>query len=261
MRLYFSGISGREELRWIIKSKTKHWLIDWVDLKKILNYSSCKTIQKQWKAIIPDDVSIIIDSGAYKFFKKGKSFPLTEYLDFLNSIPLSRVHKVIMPDVIGDFEATWNNYLEVKNLPFPWIPVWGWGDSHERLAVYLDSFEVVGIGGLVKLMRLHKSEDKDEKRLAEETCEKLIFLTEQYPNRFHIFGTNWLKALQQFTYAYSCDTSKAWDGARYGSIIFKHTINQNMCIAPARVIPEYKHLTRGQLCVKSVCNLDAFFNQ
>ena len=81
--------------------------------------------------------------------------------------------------------------------------MWHWNDKQKTLEKYLDEAEVVGIGGLVTRMRA-----KDERMLKD--LEKLCL---KYPNRFHVFGMNWLKTIEILRgVVASADTSKFLDG-------------------------------------------------
>jgi hypothetical protein len=132
------------------------------------------------------------------------------------------------------------------------VPTWHWGDDRELLEQYLTESWLVGIGGLVPLMR-----QKDETMLAELTA-----LCERQLGRFHIFGCNWVKAIEQLTgLAASLDSSKWLDGGRYGSIIFKHTRNGHLQAAPARYIPQYQHLDRRGRCVASARNIELYVRE
>src|SRR5262245_3812162 len=120
MRLYFSGVAGASEFRMLESAGVEHLLVDPFDFKHIK----------------PGRAHIVLDSGAYRSYKRGVELDL---------------------DVIGDARASQENWerlrrLEIEDDP-PFIPVFQWGSDRGDLARYLDEAPVVGIGGLVTLMR------------------------------------------------------------------------------------------------------------
>lgn len=247
MKLYFSGISDKDAIAMLQSANTSHWLIDQFDLVRL-------------QESIPKDVELVLDCGAYKLWKQEKRICVGAYLKTINYFLKKgfKFSKIVAPDVFGDFEATWDNWERVKHLPHPWMPVWGWGNSYETLLKCLDEAPVVGIGGLVPLMR----EGQWKKTpAAHRMLEELVSLCEEFPNRLHIFGINWLKAIEQCQLAASGDTSKAWDGARYAHIIFQNTKTGRLQQCKSDLIPEYAHLYRPERCIESAKTLNNYCNK
>ena len=196
--------------------------------------------------------SVALDSGAYRLFKarqKGNGKKVKQLEECLAypwyaKIAGSRVFDfVVSLDVISDPAKTFNNWFSIPHAEgIQWVPVWHWGSDQHYLETYLKQAQVIGIGGLVGLMR-----EKDQEML-----DQVIELCERHPDRFHIFGINWLKAIETLRdLIYSGDTSKWLDGGRYASIIFKHTRNGHLQQAPARVLPWAKGWDRRQRCVEN----------
>ncbi|MBN1658001.1 MAG: hypothetical protein JXA93_06340, partial [Anaerolineae bacterium] len=140
----------------------------------------------------------IRDSGAYAMHRAGVPDYGERVAEFHRDVVKDmREHDfecVIALDVFGDHERTRLNYVELSqrlarmwSIAIPYTPVWHWGAPVEYLEAYLDHAEVVGIGGLVTLMR-----EKDERML-----DGLVELCWQHPGRFHIFGCNWPKAITE----------------------------------------------------------------
>jgi hypothetical protein len=233
MNLYFSGIAGHSEYSLLEAAGIRHLLVDQFDLKHV----------RAGRA------HLALDSGAYRAFKKGLNLDLEEYLTFArNHGPFDFA---VSLDKIGDPQASRENWERLQRLKSaddpPFIPVFQWRGERDDLKRYLDEASVVGIGGLVTLMR-----EKDMEML-----EQLGELCSVYPNRFHIFGINFLKAIDKLkTLVISGDTSKWLDGGRYGHLIFTNTKNGRLSQAPARALK--LDLNREERCIKSARNLEDY---
>lgn len=217
MRLYFSGLSGLQEVEMLREAGIDCVLVDQVDIPRAEGFRR-----------------VALDSGAYRVWKKGGMLDVNAYLKLVERLA-DRIDFAIAPDVIGDPEATKRNWLRVQHCRKV-VPVWQWGAPREHLEEYLSERELVCIGGLVPLMRA-----KDERMLAE-----LEVLCREFPGRFHILGINWLKAIERLRgLAASGDTSKWLDGGRYGHVIFVHSRTGHLQQAPAKVMG-LAHLDRRE---------------
>lgn len=169
-------------------------------------------------------LKVALDSNAYYHFRYGGTLDVIRYMEVAVS---GNYAWISAPDVIGDPEATYQNWLMARrwlkqnfeSYPVRMIPVWGWETPRKFLKHYLKHSWIVGIGGLVILMRQGKSENSEERAIAYRMLRQLKTLCQQYPQRFHIYGCNWTVALNHLRHlAHSADSSLAWDGARYGLI-------------------------------------------
>lgn len=240
MKLWFSGVKSQRERAMLETAGVELVLADQFDYKNVADWPG----------------KVAIDSGAYRFYKKGGTLDIPAYLTFLDELE-REVEFAIAPDVFGDHDASDANWQEVKRLvgtcpPCKIIPVWHWkpGDPRlELLKAYLDESDIVAIGGLVPSMRA-----KDEDML-----KALAALCVTYSDRFHLLGANWLRALELLSpYAASADTSKFMDGARYGHLIFQHSGNHRLTQCPAKALNST--LDRVGRCVLSARNMNKFFN-
>jgi hypothetical protein len=154
--------------------------------------------------------------------------------------------------VIGGSEEenleNWNRFR--RRVP-ECVPVWHWGETTDLLRHYLsETHGLVGVGALVPLMR-----EKNEKMLTD-----LESLCDQYGSRLHLFGANWLKAINILIgKVASIDTSKNLDGARYGHLIFIHTKTGKLQQAPAKVLGR-GDLDRAGRCIESAKAIDLYCN-
>lgn len=231
MKLYFSGLGGAEEAAALREAGIQAVLADPRDLPRALAFPR-----------------VVLDSGAYRAWKKGGAVDPDAYLELVKSLG-GRIEFAVAPDVIGDPEATYRNWLRVRRHPKV-VPVWQWGAPRERLEEHLAERELVCVGGLVPLMRA-----RDEKMLAE-----LEALCREFPGRLHVLGINWLKAIERLRgLAASGDTSKWLDGGRYGHVIFVHARTGHLHQAPARVLGlgRLGRRERNVLCAKNLAEFCA----
>ncbi|MGZ4865096.1 MAG: hypothetical protein ACXV39_10755 [Halobacteriota archaeon] len=231
---YFSGVSGKAEASILINNGVKHFLLDYIDFHKL-------------KDTLPADAEIIIDSAAYKVFKGSLQEINIDAL--METAKDKRVKWVVAPDVIGDEQATLENWNRVKHRKdVPWLPVWGSYSSEDLLESYLAEFEHVGIGALVDRLRMgYAGEFKDNKEAKKEAEQFLKYLTglcQKYLNRFHLFGVCWtLEPL-----CYSMDSSK-WitTAKKRKEILFKHATSGDIRNAPVSIARRFKEFANDDL--------------
>lgn len=239
MHLYFSGIASKQELGFLQEAQIENLLFDPLDFNKL--FDNISDYKKKYLNINGLNTRIMLDSGAYREFKGKFSIEIDEYKNLAKNHDFDlRVAK----DVIGDPKQTfdnWKNHFSPAKTSTPYMPVWEYGAPEEYLKAYLDDSPIVGIGGLVPKMR-----EKDNQMLKD-----LKKLCKQYPGRFHLFGCNWLKAVNHLRdFLYSGDTSKFLDGGRYGHVIFTHAKHGTLSQAPAKFLG-LQDLTRADRCIKS----------
>lgn len=233
MDFYFSGIASKSEVEMLRLAGVKRVLVDPV----------------QFPLVAGSGFDLALDSGAYRA-SKGTAWYREDYQAFLYKHgSLATFDFLTSFDVIGNARQSLENYDHLKSQGFEVVPVWHWGEDSFYLDVYVDESEVVGIGGLVHHMR-----EKDEQAL-----EQLYVLCCNYPNRFHLFGLAWPKAIEVLNdVARSADSSVWLRGARYGYAIFEHEGHGHLTQAPARFIPKYKGLNREQRCAMNARNIQTF---
>jgi hypothetical protein len=139
MQIYFSGINSTGDYRIVEQAGVSHLLVDQFDLKYVENWTG----------------HLALDCGAYKSYKKGFKVDIKSYEQLIDSRSFDFAVAV---DIIGDPELTRKIWIEMSNQgKRVWttqlIPVWQYGSDLSLLKMYLDEFYLVGIGGLVPLMR------------------------------------------------------------------------------------------------------------
>jgi len=214
----------------LVEAGIKHILVDPSDLRY------CPT----WEYLA-------LDCGSYRIFKRGGTLDIPAFLETASSRPFDFV---LAPDRVKNpvlSHLLWEQTKRLYKGESPLLPVWQYSPNPYFLQKYLGETQLVAIGGLVPLMR-----EKDEEMLR-----RVIQLCEAYPNRLHILGCNWLKAIERLNdTAYSFDSSKWLDSARYGHLIFTNTRTKRLSACKQTLLG--LNLTRQELCIQSAKNLEAF---
>ncbi|HEX9370786.1 MAG TPA: hypothetical protein VF897_07255 [Roseiflexaceae bacterium] len=233
MELYFSGIGGTQEAAFLRAAGVRHVLADVVDWHRITAWSGKR----------------ILDSGAYRAFKDSIILPsIPAYIAMAHQ---SEADWFLQQDVVGDQETTYANWLQMRH-ELRCLPVWQWGADRSYLVQLPDEVRdrPIAVGGLARHMHAH-----DEAMLAE-----LVGLCSAYPDRFHILGAGWIKAIEALRWlALSCDTSKFMTGGRNGMVVFVNE-SARLVEAPFRALPWAADWDRARRCVESARALDQFCN-
>ena len=248
MQFYFSGVSSAAERSILEAAGVTHILVD--------PYQA--PIVAGWLG------DVALDSGAYARFK-GKRNPLTD--EERQRVEVLRAWSFrVCDDTIGDPAATLAAWERQRGEPGI-IPVWAWGAPVEHLARYLGESQIVGIGGLVPLMRAATQLDPAGLAMLDE----LEALCYQHPGRFHIFGINNLDAIQRLAVSVpvagdlvplgaSGDSSKHLDAGRYGQAIFIHATTGALQATRASRLPFAAGWDRATRCAEAAKAIHEFCN-
>lgn len=249
MRYYFSGITRptragqlSPEFLLLQAAGVKHILVDQMRLPYIGDRRE----------------GVMLDCGSYFAYKNLVSLRLEPYLEIARDRGpfdmMAALDAVMNPQLS---HAYWQATKQSeKGTPDGMFPVWQWKGPREYLDEYLSESRIVGVGGLVELMR------KKDERMREE----LIELCAAFPQRLHIFACNWLRCFKDLRdLAFSCDTSKWLSPAKRNTIIFHHTGNDHLAQIPmsealaAGIITH--SLSREERLITSAHTMDAFCNR
>jgi len=215
MQFRFSGVRSLKEVDALRRAGVTRLLMDPKDYESVrnkihigfarANSEEIDRLRYEWFR----SCNIWFDSGAYREFKKQRELTVNDWERSLPYYALNGGHDgfVVVPDVIGNHEKTWENWQEAfrRYNYLPLMPVWQWGGSDRDLTAMLAVAPVVGIGGCINWMREENEAELD----------KLVELCERYPGRFHIFACRWAKAMTALaTLAYSADSSTWISAAR-----------------------------------------------
>lgn len=99
-----------------------------------------KTIQK--------DTCVILDSGAFTYWKQNKEMALDEYIKFIESPPI-KLWRYFTLDVVGNAKKTNRNLSILNQKGFKPIPIFTRGDDPKLIDKYYEVSDFIGIGGLV----------------------------------------------------------------------------------------------------------------
>lgn len=230
MKFYFSGIDSRKTYALLEKAGVRFILVDQFDVRNI-------PVGRK---------GVMLDSGAYRAWKNSWTLSMEFYAETARAFgPFEQITTL---DVFGDNRASYENWARLKcDHGLVTMPVWFFSEKEEDLKLlhnYSLWSNIVGIGGLVPAMRA-----KDTEML-----EGLDRLCSLYPNRFHIFGLNWLHAFKILRdKIYSADSSKWLDGARYRHLIYFDRASDEL-------VQTKSDLSREQLCVLNAMNIEAYVN-
>lgn len=95
------------------------------------------------------EFNLIVDSGAFTAWNTGRSISLDEYCTFLDSIEKLRPFHAVQLDVFGDPEASWKNYLIMKERGYDVMPVFTRGENLEMLEEMYKLTDYIMFGGVV----------------------------------------------------------------------------------------------------------------
>lgn len=95
------------------------------------------------------EFNLIVDSGAFTAWNIGKDIKLDDYCTFLDSIEHLRPFHAVQLDVFGDPEASWKNYLIMKERGYDVMPVFTRGESLDMLEEMYKYTDYIMFGGVV----------------------------------------------------------------------------------------------------------------
>ncbi|QED48170.1 hypothetical protein [Cytobacillus dafuensis] len=139
---------------------------------------------------------IMLDSGAYSAWTKGKGIALTDYMKYIEE-NREYITNFINLDVFGDNEMSFDYFMILKKKGFSPIPVVQYGDDHEEwLHKYYNLGErFIALGGTVPIKNKW------------EVSEWVRLLAWQYPEiKFHLLGSSSRQNINHCD-MYSCDSS------------------------------------------------------
>lgn len=138
---------------------------------------------------------ILLDSGAYTAFNKGKIIRLEDYMDFIERNREYITHYISL-DVIQDISGTLANYRRLKDNGYNPIPVFHYRSDERILEYYIENGEsYIALGATVPI--------KNKSIVAEWTQD----LCMRYPEiKFHVLGSSSKKILEKCS-IYSADSS------------------------------------------------------
>lgn len=177
--------------------------------KGLMSYIAPQQVSK-----IKEGQDVILDSGAFTAWSKGKKIDIDKYADYL----LKHKDKFTIYanlDVIGNEEKTLENqkYLESKYGLKP-LPTLHYGASMEKLKYYAENYDYIALGGLVPYARepvvLRNWLNKCFKILMPYVLSKSL--------KIHGFGIGSAEILKTYPF-YSSDSSGWLSGGKFGTVV------------------------------------------
>lgn len=219
MLFYFSGVSSAGDAALLKAAGVQYVLADQFDIGTVFN----------------EFPHVALDSGAFRAMRQHIELNLYDYFEAALELR-SSLDFVVNMDVIGNPEQSWSNWLTLRlEYGLDAMPVWHYDVDRTYLNKYLDSgCQLIGIGGLAGILR----DRENPARVS--ALRSLVQLCGKYPDRFHVFGLNWVKAINELRDGlHSADSSLWLRGARYGQLIFQNSRSGKLSQAPEWVIANW----------------------
>lgn len=189
MKVYFVTVGLREEIEVVRKVRPPHVLCSYWYFKNRSLSEFCNSIGYR-----PE---ILLDSGAYSAFTKGKSVNILDYMEYIKA-NRELISFYISMDVIGDSFTSKAFYDLMRAKEFDPVPVFHYGDDYSTMDHYVTSGAVSVALGNTAMVR--------DKNLVAKWCAEVH---EKYPKiKFHLLGSSSRK-IMEIGAVDSCDSS-AW---------------------------------------------------
>lgn len=144
VRIYLSGGDTDVTRRWATVAD-----------KVLLSYHYIK--RKRPPLLAPKAVALkqhgmglFLDSGAYSAFNSGAVIDLPEFIEYVRETQ-ETWDVVASLDVIGNDEASWENYVKMREAKVRCIPVYHYGERESFLEKMVDECDYIGLGGVAQL--------------------------------------------------------------------------------------------------------------
>lgn len=149
---------------------------------------------KEFMNLIGYKPKIMLDSGAYSAWNKGRNISPIDYMNYIQSNE-EYINNYISLDVIGDSDLTMKYYEILKLKGFYPIPVFHFGDDKRYLEGYINKgHDYIALGNTVPITNKRK------------VVAWINELMSVYPVDFHLLGSS-SKEIMENTNLYSCDSS------------------------------------------------------
>jgi hypothetical protein len=189
MKVYFVTVGLQEEIEVIRKVRPPRVLCSYWYFKNRSLREFCNSIGYR-----PE---ILLDSGAYSAFTKGKSVNILDYMEYIKA-NRDFISCYIAMDVIGDSFTTKAFYDLMRAKEFVPVPVFHYGDDYSTMDHYVASGALsVALGNTARIR---------DKNLVAKWCEEVH---SKYPKiKLHLLGSSSRK-IMEVGVVDSCDSS-AW---------------------------------------------------
>lgn len=145
MKIYFGGCEYPKALTQL------HDL----GIKTIMFSYAAKPSPRVWKMAKDYEMDILLDSGAFSAWSRGKQISIQEYAEYLAKWQPQEYFNL---DVIGDPEGTERNQRHLESLGLAPIPVFHLGEPMILLDELVKRYGVIGLGGTVGKPHIQRRE-------------------------------------------------------------------------------------------------------
>ena len=138
MKMYFAGVAGNiGRLKILLDNGFKNFMWSF-DVPPSKN---------QYELLKKYNCTLMLDSGAFSVWKKGKNIDVYKYIEFIKKNEIKIYFNL---DVIGDKEKTMINQKIMEENGLNPIPVFHYGEEFSYLDYLVESgYEYIGLGGTV----------------------------------------------------------------------------------------------------------------
>lgn len=153
---------------------------------------------ERWIQKIGYKPNILLDSGAYTAYNRGKDIYLYDYMEYIddNEEYLGSHSHFMNLDVIGDPEESYFHYLVMCHEGYPPVPVYHYMSDQKYLDDLAEHNKLIALGNTVGT--------KDKRKIQQ----WINRLTAQYPEKdFHVLGSTSAKIMRGCPNLKSCDSS------------------------------------------------------
>lgn len=155
---------------------------------------------------------LMLDSGAYSAWRKGKVIDIDKYIEFIKEF--GHLFEICVNlDVIGDGKASYQNWMYLKRNGVHTMPVYHIGTDIKWLEKYLRKTDYIGLGAIANLSSVRRIKGLSE------VWEKYLVdpVTKLATHKVHGMGLTAINIIERYPW-YSVDSVSPILQAAYGGI-------------------------------------------
>lgn len=196
MRIYFAGAESGLYNKLLAEQNAVNRLLSYHYIRRVSNLKEHFGFP-----------SVFIDSGAFSAMTQGVKIDIDNYIAFIKTHK-EHVDIVANLDVIGDAEASYNNYLYIKSKGLEPLAVYHFNTDIKYLIKYLEQTKFIAFGGMV---------GNSSNQLIPWLDRCFTVIRKYWPVKVHSFGVTSKALIRRYPF-YSMDSTSWLSSARYGGI-------------------------------------------
>jgi hypothetical protein len=160
---------------------------------------------------------VFLDSGAFSAKSLGVDINIFEYIEYIkrNEDIIRKDDGILMASVldgIGDPLQTWRNQLQMEDMGAKPLPCFHFGEDPRYLEWYVDRYEYITIGGMVR------TKPEDVMNWLDRIWQQYMLDGAGRPKlKVHAFGVTTISLMERYPW-HSVDSSSWIQAAAFGSI-------------------------------------------